>query len=80
MATNITAEWESPGADGRSATISKTVSIADVTVNSAPNNTGGWTTASVTADLAPGHYLGVADGVPPGYYRKTGALTFHLYD
>jgi hypothetical protein len=81
MATNISAEFSSNGphttGKGSTTTVSS-ISKADVTVNTTPNNTGGWNTAVVTADLARTHVLGVADGVPPGVYEKVSAGVFRL--
>lgn len=77
MATNITAEWSEAGPDGRGSVVQKAaISLADVVVNTTPNTTGGWNTATVTADLARRHALTAAQGVPPGIYEKVGDATF----
>lgn len=78
MATNITAQWNAEPPNGVSAVISVVVSLADVVVNTTPNASGGWNTATVTADLARGHYLLGSSGCPAGYYEKVGASTFQL--
>jgi hypothetical protein len=71
MATNVTAEWTNAGPDGRSSTTtSANISVNDVTVNTTPNATGGWNTATVTADVAPSLVFQTSDGVPPGRYEK----------
>lgn len=73
MATNISARWQSLGPDGRGSETAVTVSLADVVVNTTPTATGGWNTATVTADLARSHVLGPANGVPQGTYEKVDA-------
>lgn len=55
----------------------KVISMADAqTVNTTPNSTGGWNTASVNADKVRSYKMTVADGVPPGCYEKVGDTTF----
>lgn len=78
MPTNITAEWtETNPATGQSQTVQKTgISLADVVVNTTPTMFGGWNTATVTADLARRHSLGVANGVPKGIYEKVDDIVF----
>lgn len=77
MATNITAEWSTAGPDGRGEVTQKAaISLNDVVVNTSPNSTGGWNTATVTADLARRHSLGTANGVPPGIYEQVAPAVF----
>lgn len=78
MATNITAEWQTRIEGGAGGTVQKAaISLADVVVNTTPNTTGGWNTATVTADVARSHNLTRAThGVPDGTYEKVGAATF----
>lgn len=77
MATNITAEWQNAHPGGFGGTQSKSgISKADVVVNTTPTSTGGWNTATVTADVARSHVLGAADGVPPGTYEKVSTGVF----
>jgi hypothetical protein len=78
MATNITAEWTevNPGT-GAGTTVQKAaISLNDVVVNTTPNTTGGWNTATVTADVVRRHSLGATNGVPSGIYEKVGDSTF----
>lgn len=77
MATNITAEFSNqmPGGVGSVTQVSG-ISKADIVVNTTPNSTGGWNTATVTADVARSHVLTAADGVPPGRYEKCAPATF----
>lgn len=71
MATNVTAEFTNNRSDGTSSTTtSGNISVADVVVNTTPNATGGWNTATVTADVAPSLVFAASDGVPPGRYEK----------
>lgn len=78
MATNISAEFHgrNPPTGAGSVTTVSGISKLDVVVNTSPNSTGGWNTATVTADKVRGHYLGNADGVPVGYYEAVGNATF----
>jgi hypothetical protein len=77
MSTNITAEFQNALPNGIGATVQKTgISKADVVVNTTPTATGGWNTATVTADVARSHVLGAADGVPPGTYEKVSTGVF----
>lgn len=78
MATNISAEFHGkiPATSVGSATTVANISKADIVVNSSPNSTGGWNTATVTADKVRGHFLGAADGVPVGYYEAVGGGVF----
>lgn len=79
MATTVTAEWTGDGSDGRSSTIQKSiVGVADVVINTTPNSTGGWNTATVTADVAPSLVFATSDGVPPGRYEKVATGVFRL--
>lgn len=77
MAINITAEFDNSGPGGNGGVVQKTgISLADVVVNTTPNATGGWNTATVTADVARSHPLTRAvHGVPDGIYEKTGLLS-----
>lgn len=77
MATNITAEFDDSHPNGVGSVTQKTgISLNDVVVNSAPNTTGGWTTATVTADKSRTHALTQAThGVPDGVYEATGLVT-----
>jgi hypothetical protein len=70
VSTAVTCKWNGSGADGRGSDSSVSVTIADVTVNTTPNSSGGWNTASVTADLARHHSLKATDGVKPGLYHQ----------
>lgn len=74
MATNITAEFDNAGPTGAGGVVQKTgISLADVVVNTTPTTTGGWNTATVTADVARSHPLTRAThGVPDGIYERTG--------
>jgi hypothetical protein len=78
MATNITAEWSNAKPNGEGGTTQKAaISLNDVVVNTTPTVTGGWNTATVTADVARSHYLTRAThGVPDGMYEKTVTGTF----
>lgn len=78
MATNITAEWFNARQDGAGATVQKAaISLADVVINTTPTATGGWNTATVTADVARSHYLTRAThGVPDGMYEKVATGVF----
>lgn len=78
MATNITAEWQTRIEGGAGGTVQKTaISLADVVVNTTPTATGGWNTATVTADVAPRHFLTRAThGVPDGMYEKVSTGVF----
>lgn len=77
MPTNVTAEWTTSGPDGRSSTLTKTINnVADQVVNTTPNATGGWNTATVTADVARTLVFAASDGVPPGRYEKTATGNF----
>lgn len=78
MATNCTFEWTGHQANGIGSTISKVVSMADVVVNTTPTATGGWNTATVTADVARSHVMAESDGVPAGRYEKTSTGNFRL--
>lgn len=69
--TNITAEFSGRGHSGSGGTVQvSSISKADVVVNTTPNATGGWNTATVAADQARTHVLTAADGVPPGTYER----------
>lgn len=74
MATNVNFECFNQGPDGRGSVRTGTVSLADVVVNTTPNDTGGWNTATVTADLPPRHFVSqanaVAQGIDRGWYQK----------
>lgn len=73
MATNITAEFDNSQASGAGGVVQKaSISLADVVVNTTPTVTGGWNTATVTADVARSHPLTRAThGVPDGIYENT---------
>lgn len=73
MATNITAEFDNSGPGGNGGVVQKAgISLADVVVNTTPTVTGGWNTATVTADVARSHPLTQAThGVPTGIYENT---------
>lgn len=78
MATNLNLEAYGSGGDGRSSKITGISSQNDVTVNTTVNTTGGWTTASVTADLQRRFYLtaaaGATAGMPEGWYENVGPV------
>ncbi len=76
MATNVTAEFTTEGADGQSSLSTKTISVANQVVNTTPTATGGWNTATVTADLARTLVFAASDGVPPGRYEKCATARF----
>lgn len=80
MATTITFKDVGNPQNGPSSENTGTVDLADVVVNVAPNSTGGWTTATVTADKQRSIKLSAADaataGVRPGWYDKESGTTF----
>lgn len=83
MATNVTFEADNPlnkPGDGRTSKVSGVLSLADVVVNTTPNATGGWNTATVTADNQRSIYVGAADGilagVPVGWYERQAGAVF----
>lgn len=80
MATNCTFKYYSSGPNGRGSELSAVISLADVTVNTTPTATGGWNTASVTADLQSRIAItpaqAVISGIPPGWYQKVGPTEF----
>lgn len=79
MATNVTAEFSGHGPNGVGATItSGNISVADQTVNTTPNATGGFNTATVTADVARTLVFAASDGVRPGTYENIGVGKFRL--
>lgn len=65
---------------GQTSVVTGTASLNDVVVNVSPNDSGGWNTATVTADKQTSIYMSasaaIAAGVPPGWYLKSGATTF----
>lgn len=76
MATTVNFEAHTPlgQGDGRGSKVTGTISLADVVVNTTPNATGGWNTATVTADLQRSIFVdaatGITAGIPPGWYEK----------
>lgn len=82
MATNCDFECYSdpPTPDGRVGKKTGTISLADVVVNTTPTTTGGWNTATITADLAPRHFVGTSAaataGIDSGWYEKVGLALF----
>lgn len=74
MATNVNFECFTEGYDGRGGRQTGTISLADVVVNTSPNTTGGWNTATVTADKQQRIFVsatdGLAQGIEPGWYEK----------
>lgn len=79
MATTCTFKCQR-GAGGYGYEVSGTLSLNDVVINSVPNATGSWSTASVTADLQQRIYVSAANaataGVDEGWYQKVGDATF----
>jgi hypothetical protein len=73
MATTINFEAHSQGSDGRTGKVTGTLSLNDVTVNTTPNATGGFNTATVTADKQTKIFVGPTDaasaGIPIGWYE-----------
>lgn len=84
MATTITFEAYTPvGNNGPAGgKISGTVSMNDVVVNVSPNSTGGWNTATVTADKQRSILLGPTDAasaaMPQGQYINQGGAVYRL--
>ena len=82
MATNCTFKQQSVGRNGKGGEASATISLADVTVNTRPNSTGGWETAVVTANLQPRITLtaaeAAANGIAAGTYQKVGPAEFRM--
>lgn len=80
MATNCTFYSYGEGPDGRGSERSGVISLADVTVNTTPTATGGWNTASVTADKQRSIFVDAAAaataGVEPGWYDNIGGANF----
>lgn len=84
MATNCTlrayASHNRQHGDSRTSEVSAVVSLADVVVNTTPTSTGGWNTATVTADLQRTIFLSAAAaasaGIPPGWYERDGLASF----
>jgi hypothetical protein len=81
VATTITFESHTPPGNGPGGSkASGTLSVNDITVNTTTNNTGGWATASVTADKVRTLYLNTADAataaMPPGTYENAGGAIF----
>lgn len=76
MATNVVAEYTNNGPDGRSSTIQKTISVADVVVRTTTTDVGTFNTATVTADVAPSLVFADSDGVPAGRYEKVATGVF----
>lgn len=80
MATTCTFKSYTKAPNGITTEASGTVDLEDVTVNSAPNSTGGWTTALVAANLQPQIYLNATDaataGTAEGWYQKVASATF----
>lgn len=83
MATNCTFKYQPAGPDGRGSELSAVISLADVTVNTTPNSTGGFNTASVTADKQQAIFitpaLAASSGMPVGWYTRTGSAEFRRY-
>lgn len=77
MATNVNFEActqpSTPG-NGQGSKVTGLISLADVVVNTTPNATGGFNTATVTADLQRAILVtdaqGITAGIPPGWYEK----------
>lgn len=80
MATNCTFFDYGSGPDGRSSERTGSVSLADVVVNTSPNTTGGFNTATVTADKQQKINLNATDaataGVRPGWYDHIDGVNF----
>lgn len=80
MATNCTFYDYGSKPDGQTGELSGVVSLADVVVNSVPNATGGWSTATVTADKQKSIFLTAANaataGTRPGWYENIGGANF----
>lgn len=81
MATNVDFEYDGKGPDGRSTQAAVgTISLADAVVNTTPNSTGGWNTATVAANLQPNIFVSqsaaITAGIKPGWYHKVGDALF----
>lgn len=81
MATNITFQLCRQSRDARTGIAqSAALSMADVTVNTNPNSSGGFNTAVVTADKQVAINLVPADaatcGLEPGWYQNIGGAVF----
>lgn len=81
MATACTFKASGHGKSGGvSSEVSGSASLNDVVVNTTPNSTGGWNTATVNADKQRDILLSVADaataGVEPGWYSAVGGGVF----
>lgn len=81
MATTVNFEAHTPigtPGNGQGSKVSGTISLADVVVNTTPNTTGGFNTATVTADLQRSILVtdaqGITAGIPPGWYEKVDIL------
>lgn len=77
MPTSCTFKTSGHGkSGGTTSEVSGSASLADVVVNTTPTATGGWNTATVTADKQRSILLNVADattaGVEPGWYDNVG--------
>lgn len=81
MATNVTFKAFSRNPQtGVTDEVSAVLSLADVVVNTTPNSTGGWNTATVTADLQTDIFVGAGNGLPVGWYEKEAGAVFRKKD
>jgi hypothetical protein len=82
MATSCTFKCTQVNRSGASVTdLSGTISVTDlVVVNTSPNSTGGWNTATVNGNLQQIYYVdataAATAGVDEGWYNKIADTTF----
>lgn len=78
MATNVNFEaWSNDrvvNGQGQTGKVTATISLNDVVVNTSPNSTGGFNTATVTADKQLQIFIddttAKANGIPSGWYQS----------